>query len=160
MFSFGQQYFQSINYDYKASGQSLTRFQLKGFKVNYNVLQSEVQCNIGAQAMIKVSVDNQDVLEVAECAGPVSALDKALRKALVQFYPVIDSFYLTDYKVRILNGEAGTSARIRVLVESSDDHQRWSTIGVSANILEASYQAVASGIEYGLCRVVPAVALI
>ena len=141
----------------KALGQPVTRFQLKGFEVTYNVLQSEAHCNIGARATIKVNVDRQDVLEVAECAGPVSALDKALRKALVRFYPVIDSFYLTDYKVRILNGEAGTSARIRVLVESSDGNQRWSTIGVSANILEASYQAVAAGIEYGLCRVVPAV---
>ncbi len=144
----------------KALGQPVTRFQLKGFEVNYNVLQSDAHCNIGARATIKVSVDQEDVMEVAECAGPVSALDKALRKALVQFYPVIDSFYLTDYKVRILNGEAGTSARVRVLVESSDGNQRWSTIGVSANILEASYQAVASGIEYGLCRVVPAVAAV
>jgi len=65
---------------------------------------------------------------------------------------VIDRFYLTDYKVRILNSEAGTAANIRVLVESSNGDQRWSTIGVSVNILEASYQAVAAGIVYGLYR--------
>ena len=133
-------------------------FQLKGFEVSYDVLQSDVQCNIGARATIKVSVDNRDVLEVAECMGPVSALDKALRKALVQFYPEVANFYLTDYKVRILNSEAGTAAKIRVLVESSNGEQRWSTIGVSANILEASYQAVASGLEYGLYRMASRVA--
>ena len=139
----------------KELGQHTAMFKLKGFEVSYDVLQSDVQCNIGARATIKVSVNNRDVLEVAECMGPVSALDKALRKALARFYPVVNSFYLTDYKVRILNSEAGTAARVRVLVESSDGERRWSTIGVSANILEASYQAVASGIEYGLYRTVP-----
>ena len=137
----------------KALGKHRPMFQLKGFEVNYNVLQSDVQCNIGARATVKVSVKNENVLEVAECMGPVAALDKALRKALVQFYPIIETFHLTDYKVRILNSEAGTAANIRVLVESGDGDQRWSTIGVSPNILEASYQAVAAGIEYGLHRV-------
>ncbi|EDX85640.1 2-isopropylmalate synthase/homocitrate synthase family protein [Synechococcus sp. PCC 7335] len=125
-------------------------FQLRGFEVNYNVIQSDVQCNIGARAMIKAAVKGQEVLEVAECMGPVSALDKALHKALVRFFPAVETFYLTDYKVRILNSEAGTAAKVRVLVESSNGKQRWTTIGVSVNILEASYQAVAAGIEYGL----------
>ena len=119
-----------------------------------------MQCNIGARATIKVSVGNRDVLEVAECMGPVSALDKALRKALVQFYPEVASFYLTDYKVRILNSEAGTAAMIRVLAESSNGEHRWSTLGVSANILEASYQAVASGLEYGLYRAAAVAAIV
>ncbi|MEO0768995.1 MAG: citramalate synthase [Cyanobacteria bacterium J06649_4] len=127
-------------------------FQLRGFEVNYNVIQSDVQCNIGARAMIKAAIQGQEVLEVAECMGPVSALDKALHKALIQFFPAVKTFYLTDYKVRILNSEAGTAAKVRVLVESSNGEQRWSTIGVSVNILEASYQAVAAGIEYGLYR--------
>jgi 2-isopropylmalate synthase len=131
-------------------GKHQPMFQLKGFEVNYDVLQSEMHCNIGASATIKVCIKGEDVLEVAECMGPVSALDRALRKALVRFYPIVETFHLTDYKVRILNGEAGTAANIRVLIESSDGDRRWSTIGVSANILEASYQAVAAGIEYGL----------
>ena len=139
-------------------GQHKPMFQLKGFEVSYDVLQSDVQCNIGARATIKVCVGGQDVLEVAECMGPVSALDKALRKALEKFYPVIETFHLTDYKVRILNSEAGTAANIRVLVESSNGDRRWSTIGVSVNILEASYQAVAAGIEYGLHRAAPVAA--
>ena len=136
----------------KELGQFESMFHLRGFEVSYDRLQSDVQCNIGAQATIKVSVGGVDVLEVAECMGPVSALDKALRKALVRFYPVIERFHLTDYKVRILNSEAGTAANIRVLVESSDGSTQWATVGVSSNILEASYQAVAAGIEYGLYR--------
>lgn len=142
----------------KELGRHQPMFQLKGFEVSYDVLQSDVQCNIGARATIKVCVGGVDVLEVAECMGPVSALDKALRKAIAKFYPIINSFYLTDYKVRILNSEAGTAANIRVLVESSNGDRRWSTIGVSVNILEASYQAVAAGIEYGLYRTAPALA--
>ncbi|MDR9404532.1 MAG: alpha-isopropylmalate synthase regulatory domain-containing protein, partial [Halothece sp. Uz-M2-17] len=71
---------------------------------------------------------------------------------LVQFYPEIADFHLTDYKVRILDSTAGTDATTRVLVESSDGKQRWTTIGVSPNILDASYQAVVAGIEYGLLQ--------
>ena len=97
-----------------------------------------------------MTVNGEDRLEVAEGNGPVSALDSALRKALVNFYPEIAQFHLTDYKVRILDGGAGTSANTRVLIESSNGHKRWTTVGVSANILEASYQAVVEGIEYGL----------
>jgi 2-isopropylmalate synthase len=77
-------------------------------------------------------------------------LDAALRKALINFYPQIAEFELTDYKVRILNGNTGTSAKTRALVESGNGQKRWTTIGVSANILEASYQAVVEGLEYGL----------
>jgi 2-isopropylmalate synthase len=103
-----------------------------------------------ALATIKVAVNGEDILEVAEGNGPVSALDTALRKALVKFYPEIAEFYLTDYKVRILDSEAGTAATTRVLVESSNSRKRWTTLGVSRNILDASYQAVVEGIEYGL----------
>jgi 2-isopropylmalate synthase len=113
---------------------------LKGIETPYS----------NALATIKVAVNGQDMLEVAEGNGPVSALDKALRKALLNFYPEIANFHLTDYKVRILDGGAGTSAKTRVLVESSNGQERWTTVGVSANILEASYQAVVEGIEYGL----------
>jgi 2-isopropylmalate synthase len=111
-----------------------------------------------ALATVKVVVGDQEMLEAGEGNGPVSALDQALRKALGHFYPEVDQFYLTDYKVRILDGAAGTGATTRVLVESSagnfssslDRSRRWSTLGLSPNILEASYQAVAEGLEYGL----------
>ena len=105
-------------------------------------------CN--SLATVKVIVSDRELLEVAEGNGPVSALDAALRKALQNFYPEIAEFQLRDYKVRILDGKAGTSAKTRVLVESSNGHQRWTTVGVSTNILDASYQAVVEGLEYGL----------
>ncbi len=126
-------------------------FELKGFHVYCDMLQEIEGAYRNCMATIKVAVNGQEILlEVAEGNGPVSALDRALRNALVQFYPEIANFYLTDYKVRILDGGAGTSAKTRVLVESSNGEQRWTTLGVSTNILEASYQAVVEGIEYGL----------
>jgi 2-isopropylmalate synthase len=125
-------------------------FQLKGFQVHCDLLQGSDLPYSNALATIKVQVNGEELLEVAEGNGPVSALDTALRKALVRFYPQIAAFHLTDYKVRILDGGAGTAAKTRVLVESSNGEQRWTTVGVSGNILEASYQAVVEGIEYGL----------
>ncbi|NEO65996.1 MAG: citramalate synthase, partial [Moorea sp. SIO4G2] len=125
-------------------------FELKGCQIHCDMLQGVSKPYSNSVATIKVSVNNQEILEVAEGNGPVSALDAALRKALVNFYPEIADFHLTDYKVRILDGAAGTSAKTRVLVESSNGEQRWTTVGVSSNILEASYEAVVEGIEYGL----------
>ena len=130
-------------------------FQLKGFQVHCNINQEIDNPASPALATIKVAVDNVDLLEVAEGNGPVAALDSALRKALVKFYPQIADFYLADYKVRILDGGAGTAAKTRVLVESSNGAERWTTIGVSANILDASYQAVVEGMEYGLLLQTP-----
>lgn len=125
-------------------------FLLKGFQVHCNIHQELDNSASKALATIKVEVDGRNLLEVAEGNGPVAALDSALRKALVNFYPQIANFYLADYKVRILDGGAGTAAKTRVLVESGDGFRRWTTIGVSANILDASYQAVVEGMEYGL----------
>lgn len=125
-------------------------FQLKGFQVHCNINQESDNPASRALATIKVEVDGENLLEVAEGNGPVAALDRALRRALVKFYPQIADFYLADYKVRILDGGAGTAAKTRVLVESSNGAERWTTIGVSANILDASYQAVVEGMEYGL----------
>ena len=125
-------------------------FELKGFQVHCQICADSNDSNGKALATIKATVDRQDLLEVAEGNGPVSALDKALRQALTKFYPQVAQFRLTDYKVRILDGTMGTAAQIRVLVESSNGQERWTTIGVSSNILDASYQAVVEGIEYGL----------
>ena len=125
-------------------------FQLKGFQVHCNIHQESNNPASKALATIKVEVDGENLLEVAEGNGPVAALDSALRKALTKFYPQIADFYLADYKVRILDGSAGTAAKTRVLVEFSNGVKRWTTIGVSANILDASYQAVVEGMEYGL----------
>lgn len=128
-------------------------FTLKGFQVHCDIWQAvESTCGNNAIATIKVSVKGVEHLEVAEGNGPVAALDAALRKALTRSYPAIAHFHLTDYKVRILDSNAGTEAKTRVLVESSDGERRWTTVGVSTNIIDASYQAVVEGIEYGLLR--------
>lgn len=148
----------------EALGQRPTFFELKGFHVHCQIgasHENETGANgeISALATLKVRVNGKTILTAAEGNGPVSALDAALRKALVTFYPAIAHFQLTDYKVRILDGHTGTQAKTRVLVEFSNGHQRWTTVGVSCNILEASYQAVVEGLEYGLliscCPVLP-----
>jgi len=131
----------------EALGTRKAFFTLKGFQVHCDKSSDEI-CH--ALATVKVTVNGQDILEAAEGNGPVSALDAALRKALVNFYPMIAEFQLRDYKVRILDGGSGTSAKTRVLVESSNGQQRWTTVGVSTNIIDASYQAVVEGLEYGL----------
>jgi len=134
----------------EALGQRHSFFSVKGFHVYCQMNPDTDTWSTDSQATVKVTVDGQDVLEAGEGNGPVSALDAALRKALVSIYPEIASFQLTDYKVRILDGKSGTSAKTRVLVESSNGLQRWTTVGVSTNIIEASYQAVVEGLEYGL----------
>ncbi len=103
-----------------------------------------------AWATVKLKVNGEEVLQAGEGNGPVSALDAALRKALVKGYPQVEQFHLTDYKVRILDGTTGTAARTRVLIEVSNGQQRWITLGVSTNIIQASYQALVEAIEYGL----------
>lgn len=134
----------------EALGKRQQLFEIKGFQVHCDLVQGIERHNNNALATIKVAVNGQDILEAAEGNGPVAALDAALRKALVNFYPQIAEFELSDYKVRILDGYSGTAAKTRVLVESRNGHQRWTTVGVSTNILEASYQAVVEGLEYGL----------
>lgn len=134
----------------KALGQRSEFFTIKDFHIYCDLIRDADVWRSQSLATIKVAVNGQDILEAAEGNGPVSALDAALRKGLMNFYPEIASFHLTDYKVRILDGAAGTSAKTRVLVESSNGHQRWTTVGVSENIIEASYQAVVEGLEYGL----------
>ncbi|MEH2076024.1 MAG: citramalate synthase [Nostoc sp.] len=133
---------------HEALGDRQKFFEVKGFQVHCDLIEGKETSN--ALATVKIAVDGKNILEAAEGNGPVAALDAALRKALVNFYPQIATFDLTDYKVRILNGHTGTAAKTRVLVESGNGRQRWTTVGVSTNILEASYQAVVEGLEYGL----------
>ena len=103
-----------------------------------------------AEAIIKVRVGEQEIFEAAEGHGPVNALDAALRKCLGAVFPELEEMQLVDYKVRVVNGEAGTAARIRVNIESSDRHRSWGTIGVSENIIEASWLALLDAVEYKL----------
>jgi len=107
---------------------------------------------IFAEATVKVCVPGSDEIlhTVAEGNGPVNALDKAMRKALSPHYPVLEKFQLADYKVRILDSDNGTSAITRVLIDTQNGTKRWTTVGASANIIEASWRALADAIEYGL----------
>ena len=103
-----------------------------------------------AEATVKVTVGGEQMHTAAEGNGPVNALDAALRKALTPFYPEFEDFQLVDYKVRILDGQNGTAATTRVLIDTRNGEQRWSTVGASANIIEASWLALADSVEYGL----------
>lgn len=133
-------------------GQRQRPFTLKSFDVFCRTDSSQLEATLRSHSLatVKVDVGGAEMLTAAEGNGPVSALDQALRKALMSFYPDIAEFHLTDYKVRILDGHAGTAAKTRVLVESSNGRDRWTTVGVSTSIIEASYQAVAEALEYGL----------
>jgi 2-isopropylmalate synthase len=103
-----------------------------------------------AECSVKLRVNGEIVHTVADGNGPVNALDFALRKALRPQYPAIDNFQLADYKVRILDSDAGTGATTRVLIDTANHTQRWSTVGAGTNIIEASWFALADAVEYGI----------
>jgi len=103
-----------------------------------------------AEATVKVVVEEEVVHTAAEGNGPVNALDAALRKALTPRYPALQDFQLMDYKVRIVDGRNGTAATTRVLIDTRNGRRKWSTVGASANIIEASWLALVDSIEYGL----------
>lgn len=122
-------------------------FHLEGFRV---IMERNAQGESRAEATIKVRVNDQVELCAAEGNGPVNALDAALRKALCEFYPEISTVTLQDYKVRVLNGDDGTGAKVRVLIDSAQDGSSWGTVGVSENIIDASWKALSEGIIYFL----------
>ena len=105
-----------------------------------------------SEAMVKVKVGTETMHTVAEGNGPVNAIDEALRKALLRFYPSLAQVRLVDYKVRILEESIGTESQVRVLIESSDGVEKWRTVGSSTNIIEASWLALADSLEYWLLR--------
>ncbi len=122
-------------------------FVLEGFRVTVVMDGNNEPV---AEATVKVRVDGRVEHTAAEGNGPVHALDNALRKALLQFYPELKRVHLLDYKVRVLDGRDGTAAGVRVLIEAGDGERQWSTIGVSTNVLEASWQALADSLEYAV----------
>ncbi len=132
----------------KAMGSHRPSFQLLGFRVIVEKKQELGMLLSEATVMVKVG----DVVEhtAAVGAGPVNALDHALRKALEKFYPQLREVKLLDYKVRVLSATKGTESKVRVLIESGDHKDKWGTVGVSENIMEASWQALADSIEYKL----------
>ncbi|MFY9323554.1 MAG: citramalate synthase [Syntrophomonadaceae bacterium] len=133
----------------KAFDQWKEHFQLKNLKV---ILEKNEQDDIVSEAMIKLCANGETFHTAADGDGPVNALDNALRKALTDVYPEIKDMHLTDYKVRVLDGKDGTAAKVRVLIQSADSTGKWDTVGVSENIIEASWQALVDSINYLLMK--------
>jgi len=135
----------------KALGNRHHYFDLKGFRVISQ--KTSLDAPSQDEATIRIVVGNEGEVHTAALGeGPVNALDKALRKALMRFYPKLKDMELTDYKVRVLSGEHGTGAKVRVLIQSSDRNSEWGTVGVSHDILEASWQALVDSITYKLMK--------
>lgn len=134
----------------RALGLQRNFFKLEGFRVmNHKYRMDKPPIT---EATIRLYVGGYEVHTASMGDGPVNALDKALRKALTRFYPSLEDMELIDYKVRVLSGEYGTGAKVRVLVESKDKECRWGTVGVSVNIIEASWQALVDSINYKLIK--------
>ncbi|MCH7589634.1 citramalate synthase [PVC group bacterium] len=133
----------------KAMGKYKPLFRSAGFRVV--VEKKEDGCLI-SEATVKIIIKDKEILMTAEGDGPVNALDTALRKALRGHYPEISKVHLKDYKVRVLDAKEGTAAKVRVHIESGDQHDNWNTVGVSENIIEASWWALVDSIEYKLLK--------
>ena len=125
-------------------------FELMGFRL---IIEKFKEHELPSEATIKVrDLSGKVEHTAAEGAGPVNALDKALRKALEKFYPSLKNVRLTDYKVRVLDTKTGTGAKVRVLIEASDGEETWGTVGVSENIIQASWEALVDSLEYKLFK--------
>ena len=142
----------------EASFELLLRAELNEKTSFFNITYAKVNVMFDdkgdeySEAVLKVEVDGEVEHTAADGQGPVNALDKALRKALIRFYPELEEIYLIDYKVRVLGEGDGTGAKVRVLIESGDHHNEWSTVGVSENIIQASLQALIDSINYKLFK--------
>jgi len=124
-------------------------FDLEGFRV---VIEKRSDKKVTSEAIMKLKVNGTKEHTAAEGDGPVNALDNALRKALKDFYPTLAKMHLSDFKVRVLDEKSGTASKVRVLIQSQDEADSWNTIGVSQNIIEASWQALMDSIEYKLLK--------
>lgn len=122
-------------------------FTLESFKI---LVEKSANHSVVSEAIVKVKVHGETVYTAAEGNGPVNALDNALRKALLQFYPDIEQIHLSDYKVRVLDEKGATAGKVRVLMETTDFNTTWSTLGVSSNIIEASWYALVDSLRYAL----------
>ncbi len=124
-------------------------FKLEGYRV---IIEKTEDGKVRSEAAIKLRVKDKVEHTASEGDGPVNALDRALRKALLDFYPALAKMHLSDFRVRVLDEKAGTAAKVRVLIQSQDAKKSWWTIGVSENIIEASWDALVDSIEYKLLK--------
>ncbi|GIP37984.1 citramalate synthase [Paenibacillus sp. J31TS4] len=130
-----------------ALGETEQIFTLESFKI---LMEKTPGRGVASEAIVKLNVHGQSVYMAAEGSGPVNALDNALRRALEQHYPDIRDMHLSDYKVRVINEKDATAAKVRVLIESTGFNNKWSTIGVSENVIEASWEALVDSMRYAL----------
>jgi 2-isopropylmalate synthase len=145
-------------YEFEGADASLSLFMKKSFSAyrkffelkGLRVIDEDKSGTLFSEATIKIEVNGKIEHTAADGDGPVNALDNALRKALLKFYPQIKDMHLIDYKVRVIEGVKGTSAKVRVLIQSSDKTDAWTTVGVSENIIEASWLALVDSVEYKL----------
>jgi 2-isopropylmalate synthase len=133
----------------KVTGQFEDPFNLESLRVT---IEKDGSGESTSHATIKISVGAEHEITAAEGDGPVNALDNALRKALTKFFPEIGEMGLVDFKVRVIDGSDGTAAKVRVQIESRDAQEIWSTVGVSENVIEASWQALVDSVQYKLSR--------
>jgi 2-isopropylmalate synthase len=133
----------------RAAGKTFNYFDVESFRV---VVERGRDSTFDTEATLRIVVDNERILTVGEGDGPVNALDKAFRNAVIDVYPELSQVRLTDYKVRVLETEKGTGATTRVLIDSADGEISWTTIGVSENIIEASWLALRDALIYALYR--------
>lgn len=131
----------------KSLGSFRPFFELESFRV---IMEKRAGGDVATEATIKLKALGKRVIETAEGNGPVNALDSALRAAIGRSYPALQDIELIDYRVRVLNQKKGTGAVVRVLIESTDGEKSWGTVGVSENIIEASWQALVDSVNYGL----------
>lgn len=131
----------------QAFGEVNQFFEFESFKM---IVEKAANRPVVSEAIIKIKVLGETVYEAAEGNGPVNALDSALRKALIKYYPDISQMHLSDYKVRVLDEKGATAAKVRVLIESMNTEHAWNTVGVSSNIIEASWYALVDSIRYAL----------
>jgi len=124
-------------------------FVLESFRVTSDRRADE---SISSEATVKLEVNGERRVSLGEGVGPVHALDMAIRDALCDSYPAVADLRLTDYRVRVLDSMDGTSARVRVLIETANHDSSWGTIGVHENVIEASWEALVDGIVVGLLR--------
>jgi len=134
----------------KAMGEHMRFFNLRGFRVNTERRSDDTDPM--SEATIMIEVDGNVEHTAALGNGPVNALDQALRKALTKFYPSIRDVSLLDYKVRVISSKSGTESVVRVLIESGDKKDHWNTVGVSSNIIEASWMALVDSMDYKLYK--------
>ena len=153
---------ESIGYQYEGAEASFELLMRRTLGIkrtyfkfdSYRVMNHQYQMDKKAltESTIRILVGGEEMHTAAMGDGPVNALDCAIRKALTVFYPSLEEMELTDYKVRVLSGDHGTQARVRVLVESKDPYMTWGTVGVSENVIEASWQALIDAVNYKLMK--------